>query len=136
MADKQTCVRLSCEAKWGYEGKQYIARILGRDPKYTFRREFIGTKSGSRREYSSISVDDPGLYECCSITRKGNKDRDFWIVLEHGGHVRMSNVTEEEAMRIARGLGAGTKVEELVTVTECEGLTSKGLPVLRIDARM
>lgn len=132
---QQSSVHLKAEASWGNEGKQYIARIRGRSSKFTFDREFIGAKTGKRHEYSSIYVDDSGLYETCSIDRKGRKDRTFWVVLEYESNVRGGVVTEQEAMIVARGIGACTPMSDLVDVTEVEGVNVYGLPKIRIDAK-
>jgi hypothetical protein len=133
----QPTVTFKAEAKLPHGGRQYIARILGRDSKYLFRREFLGTKSGTRREYSSLTTDEPGLYETCNVNRKGDKDKTFYVVLVWENNVRRGVVTEEEAIVIARGLDAATAIEELVVVHLADegGTLSNGLPKIRIDAR-
>lgn len=130
---KQLSVLLSAKGKWAYQGRQYIARIGGRDAKYTFRRDFIGEKSGQRREFTTVHVDDPGLYECCSIGRNGIRQRAFVVVIEHDGNMRAAIVTEQQALAIAKGLGSGKAISEVVTVRECAGLDAKGLPILEVE---
>lgn len=131
----QMVLTLKAEANYGYGGKQYIARILGRDSKFTFRREFVGTKSGKRREYASFDTDEPGLYITCDITRKGDKDETYYALVHYRGNLRRGELTKEEAMKIARGLDAGSPLDSLLTITEQEGATRNGLPLIRVDAK-
>lgn len=71
-------LHLSASAAYGFGGKQWIARIRGRSSGAAqFEREFIGNKNGKRGEGSSVTVDEPGLYETCDIDRKGNKDYSY-----------------------------------------------------------
>ena len=100
-------VTLTASAKYGYGGKQYIARITGRDSKFTFAREFVGSKSGKRREEAEYQTDEPGLYVTCDIDRKGSKDETYHVVEQDGGGVKSATCTREEAMRLAKLLDQG-----------------------------
>ncbi len=75
-------ITLSASADFGKTG-QYVARIVGRDSKFTFNREFIGRKFGKRNETSQADVDDPGLYECCDVVmltkRMENNQISFFL---------------------------------------------------------
>lgn len=98
----QTTVTLTAEACYGYGGKQYIARITGRDSKYTFARKFVGTKGGKRRESSEYQTDEPGLYVCCDIDRKGNKEETYYILRERKDGFSSRTCTREQAMQLAK----------------------------------
>lgn len=82
-------------------GKQFIARITGRDKKFTFAREFCGRRSGKRNDYTEAIVDDPGLYQIRSTTRKGNAD-EFRIVWVDGETFTSTIIDESDAMTIAK----------------------------------
>jgi hypothetical protein len=102
-------VSFSASAKYGYGGKQYIARITGRDPKFTFSREFIDRKEGKRRDSSSADVDDPGLYVEVDIDKHGDKDETFYIVYECPGYglMKSGGLAKETAMPLAKLIDAG-----------------------------
>jgi hypothetical protein len=100
-------VTLVAEAKYGSEGKQYIARITGRHPKFTFAREFVGQKTGKRRDFAEYMTDEPGLYMTCDIDKKGNKDETFWIVYDlPGSGLLKAATTKEIAMMLAKRIGS------------------------------
>ena len=96
-------LNLSASGSYG-NAKQYVARITGRDSKFTFSREFIGRKSGKRGESTEATVDEPGLYMTCDVDRKGGKDETF--ILFDGE--RDEQVTLEQAMEIAKRMQAGS----------------------------
>jgi len=109
---------LRASAAYGYEGKQYLARITGRDPKFTFRREFIGRKSGKRGETTEADVDTPGLYLECDVDKKG-KEESFRLVFEHEGELRALYMKKENAMIVARRIDDGERLSGIVKfVTE------------------
>jgi hypothetical protein len=56
----------------------YIARVTGRNSKYTFEREFIGRMDGREKH---AYIDEPGLYEICDIDKKGRKDQNYRIIV-------------------------------------------------------
>jgi len=95
-------ITLRATAKYGFGGKQYIARITGRDPKFTFAREFVGTKGGKRKEDSEYMIDEPGLYVTCDIDRKGNKDETYLIIEQDGDNLKETICDKESAMKIAK----------------------------------
>jgi len=110
-------IYLSSSASYGNGGKQYIARITGRNSKFNFEREFIGRKGGKRNESCEADVDTPGLYECRSIDNKGRPDDSWSLVWELDGKFIELGVTKEDAMKIAKEMDAGRPIEQLVAVT-------------------
>lgn len=100
-------ITLSASAAYGFGGKQYIARITGRDAKFTFARDFIGRKGGKRGESAEATVDEPGLYVTCDVDRKGNKDDTYCLVWRApNGDMYSTPESLEEAMAIAKRLDA------------------------------
>lgn len=111
-------ILLRASARYGYGGKQYIARIIGRDPKYTFDRQFVGSKNGKRRESADYRTDEPGLYVTCDIDRKGAKDETYRLVESDGKDGLTESIcSKEEAMKIAKLLDAGKSFPEAVATT-------------------
>lgn len=107
-------IRLNASAAYGEKG-QYIARITGRDSKFTFAREFIGRKGGKRNEETSADVDDPGVYECCDIDRKRGKDSRFVLVIKQADGTLVSRRSDkEDAMAIAKQIDAGRDFSDIV----------------------
>lgn len=108
-------VTLTASARYGYGGKQYIARITGRDSKFTFAREFVGAKSGKRREDAEYMTDEPGLYMTCDIDSKGRKDETYYVVeVEAGGGLKKLTCDKEKAMLVARLLDDGLSYAEAI----------------------
>lgn len=110
-------ISLAASASFGNGGKQFIARIVGRHPKFTFEREFIGRKGGKRNESSEAMVDDPGLYQVRDIGRKGNAD-DSYFVIDLLGDVVVKSLPlgQEEAMKIAKRLGDGESIGHICSL--------------------
>jgi hypothetical protein len=107
-----TTVTLSASADYGHTG-QYVARLTGRDSKFTFEREFIGTKYGKRNEGTSAEVDDPGVYEMRDVTRKGKIDK-YRIVVELDGELHKLVSDKEDAMAICKQIDAGRPFADIV----------------------
>lgn len=118
-------ITLTADSKcWG-NNKQYIARVTGRDSKFTFEREFIGSKNGT---VSTARVDDAGLYEICDIDKKGNKSAYFRIVvpnaagelieLKAGGHNADGQDGTEVAMTIAKRMDGGERIVDMIELTD------------------
>ena len=105
-----TMITLSAGARYGYGGKQFIARIVGRDAKFTFAREFVGRKGGKRGESSTADVDEPGLYETRDVGAKGNTDDRYCLILPHGGGLALQWIDKEGAMKVAREIQSGRDV--------------------------
>lgn len=103
-------VTLTAEAAYGLTG-QYVARLTGREPKFTFAREFLGRKEGKRYERTAAEVDIAGLYETCDITKSGKASRFWWLA--DGGLVE---VRRADAMTIARAMDTGRLAEQIVSV--------------------
>lgn len=97
-------ITLEASARYGYGGKQYVARITGRHPKFTFEREFIGRKEGKRREYTSVVVDDPGLYEARDIDSKGRATDTYRLAWEYKDTLYATSISRESAMALAKRL--------------------------------
>ncbi len=109
-----TIVTFSASAASGYGGKQYIARVTGRDPELTFSREFIGRKYGRRGAESEATVDDPGLYMTCDIDRKGNEDETFYVVYEEPKWgLYYHYITKDSAMQLAKNLPTDWRIAVL-----------------------
>lgn len=105
-------VSLSASSDFGHTG-QYVARLTGRNSKFTFEREFIGSKSGKRGDYSSAEVDDPGVYELRNVTRKGKVD-DYRVVIEFDGELHKLVSDKPDAMEICKALDAGRSFSDIV----------------------
>jgi hypothetical protein len=85
-----TTLDLHATAAYGKRG-QFVARIVGRDPKFTFEREFLA---------HDVTVDDPGLYEVRSIDSRNRKESVFTAF--DGTHAL--GVSEDTAMALAKSL--------------------------------
>ena len=108
-------ITLQASAKFGFGGKQYIARITGRNDKFTFDRSFVGTKSGKRRDCSEYMTDEPGLYVTCDIDSKGRKEETYLVIEEESpGNLVENTCTKEEAMKLAKLLDNGKKFADAV----------------------
>lgn len=78
--------------------KPWVARIVGRDPKYGFRREFLPANWQRKRANSTHSrgvelwfvLESSNVYEVKSPTSWRNSDRYFCTVDERGAIVRVS----------------------------------------------
>lgn len=110
--------------------KQYIARITGRDSKFTFCREFTGRKEGRRGDRTLANVDTPGLYELCDIDKRGNKEPHFRIVVDHPAKpdelinfaAAAANADDQDgtdvALKIAKRLDAGESLSDMIEYVE------------------
>lgn len=105
-------VTLTASADYGHTG-QYVARLTGRNSKFTFEREFLGSKVGKRGEYTKATVDDPGLYELRDVTRKGKVER-YRLVLARGEDLVTVHTDKADAMGIAKALDAGRAFADVV----------------------
>lgn len=108
-----SAVILYASAGYGYGGKQYIARIVGRDPKFTFARTFIGKKVGKRAEQAEATVDEPGLFERRDIDKKGRDDDSYLFVWLDGETARTWPVSKDEAMGYAKRLEKNELAQDL-----------------------
>lgn len=101
---KNSKVTLTASAAYGYGGKQFVARITGRHPKFVFEREFLGRKEGKRGEVSSVVVDDPGLYQERDIDRKAGTCDTYVVVFRvpSTSEVDYITVSLSEAMDLAK----------------------------------
>lgn len=108
-------VNMTANAAYGMKG-HYIARITGRDSKFTFKREFIGRKCGKRNEGCEATIDDPGLYMTCDVDRKRNKDETYYVVETDGDGIEDQTCTKEEAMKLAKLMDSMSFEEALLKV--------------------
>jgi hypothetical protein len=96
-------VKLAASARFGFGGKQFIARIVGRDPKFTFDREFLGKKIGKRGEDTTVTVDEPGLYQERDIDSKGRHTDTYYVVFtDPAVGVDYIDVSHDDAMKLAK----------------------------------
>lgn len=133
-------ITLSASASYGSGGKQYIARIVGRNSKMTFEREFVGSKRGKRGEHSEADLDTPGLYECRDIGRKGDKEDRYVLLIEvdvgaDEPELLQFPCNKEDALKIGKAMDAGRKFPELVEAwvadPECAAMVAKVIEVDR-----
>lgn len=99
--------------------KAYVARITGRSSKMTFEREFLGK--------GNVDVDTPGLYETRSVDKKGRAEEpDYILIMQLGDDIRScKTVSKEDAMKIAKALDAGRRLEEIVEMTAADPAEGK-----------
>ena len=134
-------IALVAEARYGYEGKQFIARITGRDSKFTFAREFVGRRSGKRNGTTEADLDTPGLYEVCDVDGKGNKDSRYVLLFElpDGVLLKLRGTADnadgidgkDAAMTIAKRMDAGESFDRIVAVIA----GADGKPAYRIQTK-
>jgi len=114
-----TAIKLQADAAYGCKG-QYIARITGRDAKYTFARTFIGRKEGKRGDATVALIDVPGLYEICDVGTRG-KQSFFRLILSQasaeGAGLGKFNASETDALLIARQLEDGIALDQIAHAT-------------------
>lgn len=116
-------ITLTASAAYGQTG-QYVARITGRDSKFTFAREFIGRKSNRD---TSADVDEPGLYEVCDIDKKGRKESTFKLVLPNGDKLATLGTDKEDAMKIAKEMASRSFAEIVVLLPSCRAIREQNL---------
>ena len=97
--------------------KAYLARITGRDSKMTFAREFLGR--------GEVILDEPGLYEHRDTDKRGRAD-DGWILVldcpdfpdQSGGTLRSFWAKKEDAMKIAKEMDKGRRIDHICEVVD------------------
>jgi hypothetical protein len=62
-------VTLTASARYGYGGKQFVARIEGRDPKYTFERTFLGRKASGANRRPPLLTSPASTWNATSTAR-------------------------------------------------------------------
>ena len=124
-------ITLTADSNEYGNSKQYIARISGRDSKFTFRREFAGRKTGRRNDRTEAFVDEPGLFEICDIDKKGRKDLGYALIVRRTpdcpplsetadpDFIRFDPTTEQ-AVTLARRMDDGDDLAEIVEITRAE----------------
>lgn len=114
-------ITLNASAIYGHGG-QYIALITGRAERVQFARQFVGHKHGKRNEETTYETDELGLYEVCHITKRG-KDKNYVLVLPWKDDLRKLTSDTEDALKIAKRLDAGERLEDFVFIELGEALT-------------
>lgn len=127
-------ITLTASARYGYGGKQFIARINGRDSKFTFDREFIGKKGGKRNEDSEADVDTPGLYETRDIDSKGRTDDSYFLILEDGERLVKIPIDKADAMQIGKEFDAGRGISRCVKLIPRDAELFKAVQDLKVIA--
>lgn len=115
-------IKLHAESKYGYSG-QYIARLVGRDSRMQFSREFVGSKYGKRSECTSFETDEPGLFEICDVSKSG-KSKEFKLVLPWRDGLVSLTSSSSDALKIAKRLGEGERLTDFVVAELGEVLTT------------
>lgn len=125
-------VTLHAESDYGHSG-QYIAQLMGREPKVQFRRQFVGTKFGKRNECTSYETDEVGVYEINNETRKG-KVRNYYLVVEFNGEFKQLLTDKEDALTICKRLDSGELFGTIVKVELGEkSMDREGNPQMKED---
>lgn len=125
-------ITLSASSDYGQSG-QYICRITGRAERVQFDRNFCGTRSGKRNDFTSYETDEIGLYETQSCTHKGKK-RNYYLVLPWRDGIKKLVTDHEDALIIAKRLDGGEILTEVVGCELGDPLTnSDGTPKLAED---
>ena len=101
-------ITLKASAAYGYGGKQFVARISGRDSKFTFNREFLGRKEGKRGDYTEFETDEPGLYETRDVDRKGDTTEEYFVVYPAANGIASAKIDKKEAMQLAKEIESGS----------------------------
>jgi len=105
-------ITLSASARFGFGGKQFVARVTGRHPKFTFQYEFMGRKEGKRGESTSVEVDDAGLYVTRDVDSKGRADDSFALVYtKTDGELAKHWIDKSDAMKLAKRLDARDAID-------------------------
>lgn len=120
-------VTLNAAARFGYGGKQFVARITGRHPKFTFAYDFMGKKEGKRGESTNVMIDDPGIYITRDVDSKGRADDSFALVYAVDGELRMLWIAREFAMKLGKALDSGAPPD-----WTAEGLAAEARKVARL----
>lgn len=105
---------------FGFSG-QYVARITGRDSKYTFTRQWVGSKTGKRDERTEAMVDEAGLYEVRNVTKKSKEDSFFFVCAVADGEVVKIRTDREDAMKVAKEIGSGRGFSDIVHPSQEDG---------------
>jgi hypothetical protein len=103
-----------------YYGKgkaSYVARLTGRDSKWTFSREFLA--KGQDRRDAVAEVIEPGLYEVRNVDKKERVTDEYVIVLEDAdGDLEQHDATKADAMKITKLLDERRAFDAIVGPTD------------------
>lgn len=109
MSELTTTVTLRANSDYGQNG-QFVARITGRHPKFTFAYDFLGRRAGKRGDVTEATIDDPGLYVERDVSRKRGKDDSFYVVAMLPTGLRKIPCTTDEMMGFARRIEEGESI--------------------------
>lgn len=67
-----------CTSKRGY-----CAKVVGSDPKWIFKREFLDKSKvdTSNKRWVEVTIEEPGIYEFVTYSAKGNKTQWFYEIV-------------------------------------------------------
>lgn len=100
-------ITLQAGAKFGYQGKQFVARITGRGTgRFPLEFAFIGRKSGKRGEDTEAMVDEPGLYIERDIDSKGRATDTYYVIWARADGLDYSITDESTMMALAKSMDA------------------------------
>lgn len=122
-------IELSASVKYGSNGKAFIARVVGRDPKWGTKLEFLGARRDMSRSGRTgqviATVDDSGLY--CEADSDGS--RQYVVLGRLDGELVRAQVNEDTALEIARALDEGRSVDDLELRSTDKGPSVRRPPV-------
>lgn len=98
---------------YGSPKKAYVARLTGRDSKYTFAREFLA--KGEGRRDAVVEVIEPGLYEMRNVDKKERVTDEYVLILEDAdGDLEQHDASKADAMKITKLLDEGRAFDAIV----------------------
>lgn len=97
-------VTISVDNAYGQKGA-YVARIVGTDPKFGFRREFLAGLSPT--------IFESGIYEDCDVERKGRKNVGYWFVFRHPTKPDELRKTRADKSDVGALVGTGRTVDDV-----------------------
>ena len=105
-------VNITIEAHHNWNRGGWVAKVVGSDPKYKFRRAFLDSVtpkeelSRAGNGYKDYKIEEPGVYECSSIWRSRQAFRVFLLVDSKGNVEFIDRKDVEEMFRTGRKLVA------------------------------
>lgn len=110
-------------ASYGQTG-QLIGIVTGTDRKFGLALDFVGSRSGKRRETTNWSCTSPALVLVRNVDKKGRKDDTVYIAWDDDGTLRREEISYDQAIEIAGGsmspaaLAAFARLEEARVIEE------------------
>lgn len=85
MNGKTTTCRLPATWKLSHctSKRGYCAKVVGSDPKWIFKREFLDKSKvdTSNKRWVEVTIEEPGIYEFVTYSAKGNKTQWFYGIV-------------------------------------------------------